>query len=220
MAITIEWLGHSCFRLRGANGPSILIDPYDDSIGYRVPAYKCDVLIITHTHYDSSAEQLVEGEYTVVNTKGTTLVGDIAFNAIPWWHDDSNGKEYGSVLVMLFELDGIKIGYLSHIGSVPQSWVLERLMELDICFIPTGGTIALSPLDAKYLVNEIKPKLVVPMHFDTRDLNFTLLPLTEFTKVMPNVMTVDDWRVELTPEEIPSETSALVMQYWPGVPVP
>ncbi len=219
MAINIEWLGHSCFRLRGANGPSILIDPYDDSIGYRTPVYKCDILVLTHGHYDSSAVQLVDQPYELVNTKGTTLVRGIAFNGIPWWHDERQGKDYGSVLIVLFELDGFKIGYLSHIGTVPQTWLVEKLAGLDICFIPVGGSVALGPSDARFLLNEIKPKWIIPMHVDTRDLNFTLLPVIEFTKVMSNVYRSDDWQVNFELEDLPEEPSVMVMQYWPGVPV-
>jgi len=219
MAVTLEWLGHCCFRLKGEDGPTILIDPFDESIGYKVPLYKCDVLVITHPHYDSAARSLVERPYLPVDTKGTTLAADVAFNCLPWWHDDRQGKDFGSVLIVLFELDGFKIGYLSHIGTVPQRWLLDKLMNLDICFIPVGDTVALGPGDARYLINEIKPGWVVPMHFNTKHLNFTLLPVTEFLKVMPDYCREEDWRIKLEKEEVPESPTVLVLQHWPGVAV-
>jgi L-ascorbate metabolism protein UlaG (beta-lactamase superfamily) len=219
MAICLEWLGHCCFRLRSENGTTILIDPFDESIGYQVPLYKCDILAITHTHYDSAAIDLVEKPYLIVDTKGTTLAADIAFNCLPWWHDGRQGKDYGSVLIVLFELDGFKIGYLSHIGSVPQSWLIDKLKGLDICFIPVGGTVALGPSDARFLIKEISPKWVIPMHFDATCLNFTLLPVTEFLKVSTDYKKVEDWRIWLNREELPEEPTVLMLQHWPGVSV-
>ena len=217
MAITIEWLGHCAFRLIQSDGLSILIDPFDQTIGYKVPDYSCDILVVTHSHYDTAAVHMVPDGYELVDRKGTTLVNGIAFNAFPLNHADHHGRNYGTVLVFHFELEGIKIGYLSHIGEYPKSWVIERLGQLDICFLPVGGQFALGPNDAKFLVRELGPKYVIPMHFNTRHLNFTLLPVTEFTKAMPDIHEVDDWRIELDSIDLPFRPTVLLMQHWPGV---
>ena len=217
MSVTVEWLGHCAFRLINGDGLRILVDPFDDTIGYRVPPYDCDILLISHHHYDSAARHLVPPGYTLVDSKGTALVQDVQITALPWWHDERQGKDFGSVLIFLFELDGMKCGYLSHIGSVPRRWMLERIGKLDLCFLPVGGTFALGPRDAKYIVDEIKPRLIVPMHYHTRALSFSLLPVTEFTKLMPEAREEGGWRVEISATSLPDAPTVLLMQHWPGI---
>jgi L-ascorbate metabolism protein UlaG (beta-lactamase superfamily) len=217
MSMFLEWLGHCAFRLTGQDGPSILIDPFDESIGLRVAPYDCDILLVSHEHYDSSARHLVPPGHESVSTKGTFSLRGITFNAIPWWHDEHQGRDFGSVLIFQFDLDGFRIAYMSHIGCVPGQWILERLGEIDLCFVPVGGILAMGVPGAKALVDQMKPRLVVPMHFKLRHLNFTLGPVTEFTRFMRDKQEVQDWEIELVREELPQSPTVLLMRHWPGV---
>ncbi|HEX9744102.1 MAG TPA: MBL fold metallo-hydrolase [bacterium] len=214
MAVTLEWLGHSCFRLTSESGTRILIDPFDDSIGYKVPPYECEILLLSHNHYDSCARHLVKKGCQIIDRKGTHQAGDLIIKAHPAWHDKLKGKDYGEVLIFSFELDGLKWAYFSHIGSLPRDWVFEEIGDIDVAFIPVGGVFALGPHEAKLLVDRIKPKLVVPMHFDTLSLSFTLLPLDEFKRLMKNIWR-EEWHVvTINPGGLSDETVMLHMNYW------
>jgi len=216
MSVILEWLGHCAFRLSANGGPRILIDPYDDSIGYKMPDYGCDILLISHSHYDTSGVQHVPGKYSLIDSRGTTQVGDYTFKSYHGWHDKNNGRDFGECLIFSFHLDGLHWVYFSHIGDVPRDWILEELRPIDVAFIPVGGVFAMGPLEAKFLVDRISPRLVVPMHFDTKSLNFTLLPLVEFRKTMGEVWEVDDWKVSIDGAQIGSGPILLQMKYWMG----
>ena len=43
----LEWIGHACFRLTAENGTVIVTDPYDDSVGIRVPKLTADLVTVT-----------------------------------------------------------------------------------------------------------------------------------------------------------------------------
>jgi len=219
MAISVEWLGHCCFRITGNEGQRILIDPFDESIGLHVPSFECEVLAVSHSHYDSSARHLVPPPYEIVDSKGTTFAGGIAFNALPWWHDQRQGKDFGSVLIFVFELDGMKVGYLSHIGAIPRQWIYESLEGLDIMILPVGGIFTIGASDAAYLAKKLKPKLIIPMHFKVPWLSFTLGPLSDFLRLMPDTLKVDDWNVLIPKEKLPDSPTVLLMRHWPGVEV-
>ncbi len=69
-------------------------------------------------------------------------------------------------------------------------------------------------------MNELKPKLIFPMHFNDRYLNFTLLGIGEFTRIMSKALgtqRVDNWIYEVNKEEFPEESEVVLMQHWPGV---
>ncbi|HAN87609.1 MAG TPA: MBL fold metallo-hydrolase, partial [Firmicutes bacterium] len=44
MAIT--WLGHACFMIETGTGLRILTDPFDESVGYELPAVEADVVTV------------------------------------------------------------------------------------------------------------------------------------------------------------------------------
>ena len=98
MGVIVEWLGHACFRLSEDGGKSILIDPYDDTIGYRIPDYSCDILLISHDHFDHAAEQFVPTEHVTVRTEGIHDAGGITIEARTFPHDESGGSKRGHVL--------------------------------------------------------------------------------------------------------------------------
>lgn len=222
MPIILEWLGHCAFRIISQSGLRILIDPFDETIGFRVPRYECDVLLISHSHYDSSASHLVRPGFDEISAKGETFIWHVRFKALRSYHDDRLGKDYGQVLIFIFEVDGIKFGYLSHIGIRPKQAIMDELKGIDVCFVPVGGVLSLGPVDAKRLMDELEPKYIVPMHFNDRDLNYTLLDIGEFVKAIgqsAEILEIDDWVFDIDPQNLPDSPTVVLMQHWPGKPV-
>ncbi len=46
----IEYLGHASFYFKDGQGTTAIIDPYDETVGYRVPSRPADYTMITHGH--------------------------------------------------------------------------------------------------------------------------------------------------------------------------
>jgi L-ascorbate metabolism protein UlaG (beta-lactamase superfamily) len=218
MKTQVEWLGHCAFRIVSSTGTKILIDPFDETIGLRVSYYECDILLISHSHYDSSARHLVQPGFEEISGSGEFNIRGVKIKAFQTYHDDRLGKDYGTVLVFVIELDGMKFGYLSHIGARPKQAILDELKNLDVCFIPVGGVLVLDPNEAKQLIEELQPGYIIPMHFNDRDLNFTLLGIGEFAKAMLDIASIEEikgWVVEIDKESIPKSPTVVMMQHWP-----
>ena len=219
MPTQIEWLGHCAFRIVSSTGLRILIDPFDESIGLRIPPYECDILLISHNHHDSSASRLVRPGFKEISEVVDYAISEARIKAFKTYHDDRLGRETGTVLVFTIELDGLKFGYLSHIGDRPKQAIMDELKNLDVCFIPVGGVLALDPSQARQIITELKPALIIPMHFHDRFLNFTLLPISEFIKAMVQVAVieeVDNWVLSIRKETIPDTPTVVRMQHWQG----
>ncbi len=60
-------------------------------------------------------------------------------------------------------------------------------MHPDILMIPVGGIYTIGPKEAHNLANELKPSIVIPMHFKTKNLKFELKELENFTSKFENV---------------------------------
>ena len=52
--MVIQWLGHSCFKLTESTGTTVVTDPYDSYIGYKMEPVTADVVTISHNHKDHS----------------------------------------------------------------------------------------------------------------------------------------------------------------------
>ncbi|MBK8575286.1 MAG: MBL fold metallo-hydrolase [Elusimicrobia bacterium] len=52
MGVTVRWWGHSCFSFQDSVGRVLLIDPFDDTVGYPSPQVKPDAVLVTHEHFD------------------------------------------------------------------------------------------------------------------------------------------------------------------------
>ena len=44
----LKWYGHSCFALTYADGTAIVIDPFDDSVGYPLCDARADAVLCSH----------------------------------------------------------------------------------------------------------------------------------------------------------------------------
>lgn len=217
MGTTVEWLGHCAFRLVTADGIRILIDPFDEHTGFRVPRYEADILLLSHQHYDTQAEHLVSPGYELIQREGRSKAFGIEFSADSWWHDERQGRDFGSVLIWRFALEGVRFCYLSHVGSFPGEDLIKKIGRVDVLFLPVGGMFALGPGDARQMVDELSPGLVIPMHYKLEALIFDLLPLSEFTRLMPTIHNVPDWRLTVDQDSIPNSPIVLQMQHWPGL---
>ncbi len=183
--MVITWYGQSCFKIQ--SGETILItDPFDKSVGLTPPRGQVNIVTISHHHYDhdnleplSAANPFVidgPGEY---EAKGVNVLGVMAF------HDQKEGKEYGVSTAYIIEMEGIKICHLGDIGQTKLSnEQLEIIDGVDILMIPVGGTYTTSGEEAVDLINQVEPKIVIPMHYKIPGLEIKLAGVDEFLKEM------------------------------------
>lgn len=131
--------GHSCFSLSDDTGRTIVIDPYDETVGYgRLKLYG-HALFITHDHFDHDYRKAVlplGGALDVVETSGTySVAGGMSVTAIPSFHDDEQGEIYGPNLIFTFMMAGLRIVHLGDLGQTElDNRTLATIGEPDILF--------------------------------------------------------------------------------------
>ena len=50
-------------------------------------------------------------------------------------------------------------------GDTDKTPELESLSGIDVLFVPIGGTYTMNAKEAAELANQVKPNLVIPMHY-------------------------------------------------------
>ena len=81
------------------------------------------------------------------------------------FHDDKQGTERGKVTMFAVEVDGVKIAHLGDLGTELTSAQLEQLDGVDVLMVPVGGHKHIDAETAVKVVNQIDPKIVLPMHY-------------------------------------------------------
>ncbi len=186
----ISWLGQSCFQItinQNKNGPiSIVIDPYDESIGLRAPNIGANIVLVSHDHSDHNNVKSLEGTPFLIDGPGEYEIQGVFIAGIPAFHDSTQGKERGRITIYTIESEEIR---LCHLGDLGQKELteeqLEQIGEIDILMIPVGGSgYTIDGKEAVKIISQIEPKIIIPMHYQISKLKHKLDGVDKFLKEM------------------------------------
>ena len=182
MLENIEVLCHSSIRINKEK--VIYIDPFKIDKNYN----DADIIFITHDHYDHYSEEdidKVKKEDTIivapeelltkllrkgfrqdyiitVDSDEEDMVEGIKFETIPAYNTNKqfHPKENGWVGYIV-EIRGIRY-YIAGDTDITEE---NKKVKCDVAFVPVGGTYTMDFKEAAFLINEIKPKIAVPIHY-------------------------------------------------------
>ncbi len=177
----IQYLGHACFRLISDGfGHTIITDPYSEQIvGEQMPELSADLVTVSHKHADHDYVQGVKGDPAVIDCEIVGNYDDVSISSIKTYHDAEQGKKRGENLVFLFKIDGITVAHLGDLGEINKELV-EKLKDVDVLLIPVGGNYTIDSLQAKWYVDEIQPKIAIPMHYKRGTVKIDVAPPEDF----------------------------------------
>lgn len=185
----IYWAGQSCFQISVSNSrdhsADIVIDPYDEKIGLKLPNLSADILLVTHDHYDHNNVKGVKGDPFLVEGPGEYEVKGVFIQGIPSFHDDKEGKERGQSTIYVLEAEEMRF---CHLGDLGQKQLtdeqLEKIDGIDVLMIPVGGEYTIDSSEAQKIIGQIEPKIVIPMHYSLPKLKMKLDDVSKFLKTM------------------------------------
>lgn len=179
----ITWLGHSYFKIE-TGGKTIALDPYsEESTGFKPPRFKADILLISHQHEDHNNKKAILGEPFILEGPGEVEIGRIFIEGIKSFHDKRGGKDRGLNTIFRLESEDITLVFLGDLGeSNIKKETLEKISNPDILLVPVGGKYTIDAEEAVVLINQLDPKIVIPMHYALKGLKIKLDPLDKFLK--------------------------------------
>ncbi|MEM3342330.1 MAG: MBL fold metallo-hydrolase [Thermoplasmata archaeon] len=209
--MNIRWHGHSCFEI--SDEITVITDPHDGkSLGLLPPLLSGDVVLVSHDHFDHSCTRMVKGNYKLISRPGVSRYEDIKFYGIASYHDDKEGIKRGENIIFKFNLGGLDIVHLGDLGCYPAGKVLSQLENTDIMFVPAGNVFTMSLPDAWKLIEAVKPKIVIPMHYRVGGLSMSIRPVDpDFLEMKPKEMEVVRVgnQVEIYPDDLTEQQQQL-----------
>ncbi len=178
----IEVLCHSAIRF--SENKIIYFDPYKINKNYN----DADYIFVTHDHYDHFSEEDIlkvkkdetkiivpndllekskklgfdkENILTVI-PNSSYKIDDITFETIPAYNVNKNFHPRANNWIGYIINLNNTIYYIAGDTDITEE---NRKVKCDVAFVPIGGTYTMTAKEAATLVNEIKPKIAVPIHY-------------------------------------------------------
>ncbi|MGB2814565.1 MAG: MBL fold metallo-hydrolase [Dehalococcoidales bacterium] len=208
----IKWLGHASFLITSDSGTKIITDPYipDDRLHYGEINESADAVTVSHDHSDHGSVAAVKGSPQVV--KGDAEIKGIKFKGIATFHDSSGGKERGSNTIFCFEVDGVKVCHLGDLGHELTAGQAAQAGAVDVLLLPVGGFYTIDAAVASRVAEQLKPRVVIPMHFKNSKCDFPIAGVEEFLRGKKDISQPDASEVEFRAGEMPSTTRIIVLK--------
>ena len=208
----IRWFGHACFELTTQDGTKVLTDPFDESVGYMVPQVEVGVVTISHGLFDHAHLAGVAGRPRVLRGPGEYAEGALKIKAIRTHHDASGGRLRGENLLFRFDDGDLRLLHAGDLGHTLTAEQVQACGKVDVLLVPVGGTYTLDAEGAWRVVEQLKPGIVIPMHFRTDALSFPLAPVEPFLEGRPH-RRLPSHTVEVTAAALPGQTEIWVLEY-------
>ena len=174
------WLGHSTFLITNDAGGRLVTDPADERSLPTLPRVTADVITVSHRHHDHCAVERVAGDPIVKESTDPETLAGFSIRGFSVFHDEVNGAKRGPNTVFLIEADGERWVHCGDLGHMPDEKTLAAIRGCNVLLIPVGGIFTVDGSAAWAIAKRVAPKTVVPMHFQTPDLGFTLEPVQSF----------------------------------------
>ncbi|MBO5253701.1 MAG: MBL fold metallo-hydrolase [Clostridia bacterium] len=180
-SISIRWLGHAAYKV--SKGEShIVLDPFAPGSvpGFRDIAETAGLVLCSHGHHDHSYADAV-----ALLPQGAP---DFTVTTLGTYHDNEQGAKRGPNTVHVLESDGVRIVHFGDLGCALTEEQIETLKGADVVLIPVGGFYTIDAAGAKAVLDAIKPKIAIPMHYRTERFGLPAIgTLDEFLALCENV---------------------------------
>jgi L-ascorbate metabolism protein UlaG (beta-lactamase superfamily) len=196
----LTWHGHATFTLEDAAGTRILVDPWfegNPKADRRLDQVEgVDWIFCTHGHADHFADALPLARRTGATLVSSFEIIEFAtgqglervhamgvggshrfpFGRVKMTaalhgghvHGDASGTWTCTPGGFVFELDGVRVYHAGDTALLTDMQLLAG--QVDVALLPIGDNFTMGPEDAVRAVEFIRPKVVVPMHYDTFEL--------------------------------------------------
>lgn len=192
--LNLTYYGHSCFEIQ--TGPTrVLIDPFltgNPKASTKAGDVKADFVLVTHAHGDHLGDAVeiakandatVVSNYEIANycegkgakTHPMHIGGGAPFPfgrvKLTIAHHGSSFPDWsygGNPCGFIVTAENKKV---YHSGDTGLFYDMKLIGEegIDIALLPIGDNFTMGSDDALRAVKLIKPKVVIPMHYDTMD---------------------------------------------------
>ena len=152
----INWLGQTCIKLQTKNieeDVTVILDPYKPAKGDFPRSLSPQIALFSH---GKDGSVTLSQDPFVMESLGEVELKGVMIYAMP--------GPGGSVIFKL-NIEGMNIVHLGGCRGPLDTHSIEKIGSPDILFIPVGGGDGLDAESAAKIVNDLEPRVVVPIAY-------------------------------------------------------
>jgi L-ascorbate metabolism protein UlaG (beta-lactamase superfamily) len=170
--VSVTFLGHASFLIESPGGVRIVTD-YNDAIGAPVTP---DIVTMNNahpTHYSEAVEPGVKYILRGWDPGGGVATHRVEYRDVRIHNVPTNVREYGGTRyngnsIFVFDIADLCIAHLGHLHHTLTQTHLAELGEIDVVMVPVDGVWTLNQEEMIEVLQQINPKIIIPMHIFTR----------------------------------------------------
>ena len=193
MGLTYTFHGHACFSLAG-DGATLLFDPFltDNPVAQvKADEIAADYILISHGHFDHMPDAVAIAQRTGATVIGVFEIASWMNNhgaasvhgmqpggsfKFPFGRVKETIAHHGSMLPD-GSYGGVAVGFIVDLGGKRVYYTGDTALfmdmqlygeeRIDVLILPIGDNYTMGPEDALRCIRFVKPKLVIPLHYNT-----------------------------------------------------
>lgn len=214
----ITWYGQACFKIQSGD-VTIILNPFDKRVGLNAPRGKADIVLVSNDSLDA-AERYPDAGF-VISGAGEYEIKEVMVKGLSFFYTDEDApkKPKRKATVYTLNIEGITICSLDNAGKQEIESILDKIGEVDILMAPVGGSYvidgekfpALDAESAMKVINEIEPRIVIPMCYQIPKLDVKVESVDKFLKAIGahDVSATD--KLTIKKKDLPQEETKVVL---------
>jgi len=213
--IEIKWFGHSFFQITSGLGTKIITDPFG-AMGFPMPEVWPHVVTVGREHGNHNNVGLAKGNPMVL--RGIQEGGDdwnvinLTFRDVLIYNVPVHQRGVPGNLSLrgsgfVFEMDGLCIFHSGDVSEPYNEDQLQLIGHVDVLLQTIGGVYTIGPEGAKKVVEQLKPKIVIPMHFW-----YNVGVLEQFIDGPYKVRSLNTSTFTISKDTLPTSTEIIVLK--------
>ncbi len=226
MSLKVEFIGHACYRIWQDGRPLVVTDPYTHSdVGLEDDGRRLEseyvivssLIDLSHNNYS-----MVAGQPKVINAldvavgKAAATINDEPVIAIPVAEHPEHPTGPDDNGMYAFKAGGLWFAHVGDLGfGMTEPELAPWVGRCDVLMAITGGIYSLTLQELDGLIDYLRPKIVLPMHYHLPPPGGPMLPLADFLNQRPDdpVIITNSTTIELPlPEIKPGHPTIVVLK--------
>jgi L-ascorbate metabolism protein UlaG (beta-lactamase superfamily) len=127
-------------------------------------------------------------------------------------HDEEGGRSRGKNTIIVLDDGDVRLVHLGDLGHALTPETVAAIGPVDVLMIPVGGYFTIDHTQAAEVVEAMSPSVVIPMHYKTPKVDFSISGPEPFLATQANVERPATSTIEITRATLPPERVTYLLQ--------
>ena len=199
----ITYLGLQAFKIQPKSNDAgiIAFNPFNSKLGIKMPKLESDILVLSNNKSSNNDISRISNDPFLITSAGEYDIKGISIKGI-----DAYDVENNKNIIYKINIENISIVHLGDLKAKLSTKQLEEINAVDILIVP------ISNVEGKVtdIINQIEPRIIIPMNYKIPDLNLELEDISKFIKDVGLTPTYED-KLKIVKKDLPQDETELVI---------